>query len=65
MVIITLDLDVPIGFVLDDRRGGLCDAIQTPCLYSFGLNVVDGARGIKGLGIGNDETKIILVMGGV
>ena len=63
MVIITIDLDVPIGFVLDDRRGGLCDAIQTPGLYSFGLSVVDGPGGIKRLGVGDDETEVVLVMG--
>jgi hypothetical protein len=33
-MIITIDLDIPIGFVLDDRRGGFCDTIQTPGLYS-------------------------------
>lgn len=46
-MIITIDLDIPIGFVLDDRRGGLGDAIQTPGLYSLGLGVVDTAGGIE------------------
>jgi hypothetical protein len=40
-MIITIDLDVPISFVLDDRRGGLCDTVQTPSLDSFGFGVVD------------------------
>ena len=62
-MIITIDLDIPICFVLDDRRGGLCDAIQTPGLYSLGLSVVDATGGIECLGVGGDETKIILVMG--
>ena len=46
-MIITVDLDVPIGFVLDDRRGGFRDAVETPGLYSFGFGVVDTAGGIE------------------
>ena len=61
-MIIAIDLDVPIGFVLDDGRGGLRDAVQAPSLYSFGLRVVDSPGGVKQLGVGNDETKIILVI---
>ena len=61
-MIITIDLDVPIGFVFDDRRGGFCDAIQAPSLYSFGFGVVDAGRRIKGLGVGSYQTKVILVM---
>ena len=62
-MIITVDLDVPIGFVLDDRRGGFRDAVETPGLYSFGFGVVDTAGGIERLCVGNDKTKIILAMG--
>ena len=62
-MIITVDLDIPISFVLDNCRGGLCDAVQTPSLDSFGFGVVDGPRGIEGFGVGSDETKIVLVMG--
>lgn len=61
-MIITIDFDIPIGFVLDDCCGGFGDAIQTPGLYSFGFGVVDAARGVKQLGIGNDKAEIILVM---
>jgi hypothetical protein len=61
-MIITIDLDIPIGFILDDCRGGLCDAVQTPGLYSFCFGVVDGAGRIKQLGVGNDETEVVLVM---
>lgn len=63
MVIISIDLDVPVGFILNDGRGGLRDAIQTPGLYSFGFSVIDAARRVKRLGVGNDETKVILLMG--
>jgi len=62
-MIIGVDLNIPIGFVFDDRCGGFRDAIQTPGLYSFGFGVVDAARGVEGLGVGDDETEIILVMG--
>jgi len=62
-MIITIDLDIPIGFVLDDCRRGFRDAVQTPGLYSSGFGVIDAARGIKRLGVGNDETKIVLAMG--
>ena len=62
-MIIAIDLDIPICFVFDDRRGGFCDAIQTPGLYSFGFGVVDAARGVKGLCVGGYETKIALAMG--
>jgi hypothetical protein len=62
-MIITIDLDVPISFVLDDSGGGLCDAVQTPSLDSFGFGVVDGSRRIEGFCVGSYETKIILVMG--
>ena len=62
-MIIAIDLDIPIGFVFDDRRGGFCDAIQTPGLYSLGFGVVDACRRIKRLGVGSYETEIILVMG--
>jgi len=61
-MIVAVDLDVPIGFVLDDSGGGLGDAVQTPGLYSFGFGVVDVPRRIEGLGVGNDETKIALAM---
>ena len=63
MVIVAIDLDIPIGFVLDDRRGGLRDAIQTPGLYSFGFSVIDAAWRIKQFGVENDETEVVLVMG--
>ena len=62
-MIIAIDLDVPIGFVLDDRCGGFCDAIQAPGLYPLGFGVVDAAWGIERLCVGSYETKIILVMG--
>jgi hypothetical protein len=64
-MIIAIDLDIPIGFVFDDRRGGFCDTIQTPSLYPLGFGVVDATGRIKGLGVGSHETEIILVMGGV
>jgi len=62
-MIITIDLDIPIGFVLDDCCGGFRDAVQTPGLYSSGFCVIYTAWGIKRLGVGNNETKIVLAMG--
>ena len=62
-MIITVDLDIPISFVLDDCRSGLCNAVQTPSLDSFGLGVVDGPWRVECLCVGSDETKIVLVIG--
>jgi len=62
VVIITVNLDVPISFVLDDRGGSLSDAVQTPGLDSFGLCIVDTPGRIKQLCVGSDETKIVLTM---
>ena len=61
-MIITVDLDVPISLVLDDRRGGLSNTVQTPSLDSFGLGVVDAPGRVEGLCVGGDETKIVLAM---
>lgn len=62
MVIITVDLDVPISFVLDDRSGGLGDAVQTPGLDSFGLCTVDTPGRVEQFCVGGDETKVVLAM---
>ena len=59
-MIIAVDLDIPISFVLDYGRGGFRDAFQTPGLYSLGFGVVDAAWRVEGLCVGSDETKIIL-----
>ena len=48
-MMITVYLDVPISFVLDDRGSGLSDTVQTPSLDSLGLGVVDGSRGVEQL----------------
>lgn len=62
-MIITVDLDVPISLVLDDRRRGLGDAVQAPSLDSFGFGVVDASGRVEGLCVGSDETKIVLATG--
>lgn len=59
-MMITVDLDIPISFVLDNGCGGLGDAVQAPTLDSLGLCVVDGPRGVEGFCVGGDETKVIL-----
>lgn len=48
-MIIAVDLDIPISFVLDYGRGGFRDAFQTPGLDSLSFGVVDAARRVEGL----------------
>lgn len=62
-MIIVVNFDIPISFVLDYCRGGLCNAIQTPSLDSFGLGVVDAPGRIEQLCVGSDKAKVALVMG--